>query len=78
MEYEVIMENSAERDLLDILTYISKTLLEPATAKRIYLSIKEQAQSLDHMPFRYNVIQEEPYARWGCAGCRWKTIRPFT
>lgn len=40
MKYEVIMENSAERDLLDILTYISKTLLEPATAKRIYLSIK--------------------------------------
>ena len=73
MEYEVIMENSAERDLLDILTYISKTLLEPATAKRIYLSIKEQAQSLDHMPFRKN-----PIARWGCDGCRWKTIRPFT
>ena len=65
MEYEVIMENSAERDLLDILTYISKTLLEPATAKRIYLSIKEQAQSLDHMPFRYNVIQEEPYCQMG-------------
>lgn len=51
MKYEVIIENSAERDLLEILTYISETLLEPA--KRIYLSIKEQAQSLDHMPFRY-------------------------
>ena len=65
MKYEVIIENSAERDLLEILTYISETLLEPAAAKRIYLSIKEQAQSLDHMPFRYNVIQEEPYCQMG-------------
>lgn len=30
MKYEVIIENSAERDLLEILTYISETLLEPA------------------------------------------------
>lgn len=65
MKYEVIMENSAERDLLEILTYISETLLEPAAAKRIYLSIKEQVQSLDHMPFRYSVIQEEPYCKLG-------------
>ena len=65
MKYEVIIENSAERDLLEILTYISETLLEPVAAKRIYLSIKEQAQSLDHMPFRYNVIQEEPYCQMG-------------
>lgn len=65
MEYNVIIESSAEKDLYGILTYISETLLEPAVAKRIYLSIKEQILSLSFMPLRYALIDEEPYRSMG-------------
>lgn len=65
MEYNVIIESSAEKDLYGILTYISETLLEPAVAKRIYLSIKEQILSLSSMPMRYALINEEPYRSMG-------------
>ena len=65
MEFNVIIESSAEKDLYGILTYISETLLEPAVAKRIYLSIKEQILSLSSMPLRYALIDEEPYRSMG-------------
>ena len=65
MEYNVIIESSAEKDLYGILTYISETLLEPAVAKRIYLSIKEQILSLSSMPLRYALIDEEPHRSMG-------------
>lgn len=65
MEYNVIIESSAEKDLYGILTYISETLLEPAFAKRIYLSINKQILSLSSMPLRYALIDEEPYRSMG-------------
>lgn len=65
MEFDVIIEPSAEKDLYGILTYISETLLEPVVAKRIYLSIKEQIMSLSSMPLRYALIDEEPYRSMG-------------
>lgn len=65
MEFDVIIEFSAEKDLYGILTYISETLLEPAVAKRIYCSIKEQILSLSSMPLRYALIDEEPYRSMG-------------
>ena len=60
-KFDVIIEPTAEKDLYGILTYISETLLEPAIAKRIYMSIKEQVLSLSDMPLRYALIDEEPY-----------------
>lgn len=65
MKFDVIIESTAEKDLHGIFTYISETLLEPAVAKRIYLSIKEQILSLSSMPLRYALIDEEPYRSMG-------------
>lgn len=64
-EFEVIIEETAERDLISILSYISDTLKEPAIAKRIFLSIKDQVLSLNQMPYRYAVVNEEPYMQMG-------------
>ena len=60
-KYKVIIEGTAENDLIEILDYIGRILHEPRTAERIYFSIKEQILSLSEMPFRYPLIQEEPY-----------------
>ena len=59
--FKVVIESTAEQDLVDILSYIAYTLKEPIIAKRIYLSIREKLQSLEHMPCRHAIIDEEPY-----------------
>lgn len=64
-EFKVIINETAKKDLFSILFYISGILKDPAIAKRIYLSIKEQLLSLDRMPYRYAVVNEEPYMQMG-------------
>lgn len=63
--YEVIIEPKAEDDLLSIFSYIHNVLKEPETAKRIFLSIREQMLTLDQMPFRHALIDQEPYTTMG-------------
>lgn len=64
-DYKVYIDASAEQDLFSIVSYISDTLKEPVTAKRIYTSIKERIRSLRQMPERYNIVRDEPFARLG-------------
>ena len=63
--YKVLIELSAERDLLGILTYISETLKEPETALRIYSAIKEQIESLRTLALRCKLVDDEPYSSQG-------------
>jgi toxin ParE1/3/4 len=60
--FEVVIENTAEKDLVGILNYIFGTLLEPESARRVYASLKTQISSLEQFPYRYPTISEEPYA----------------
>ena len=64
-EYKVIIELPAQRDLQGLLRYITDSLKEPVIAKRIYTSIKEQILTLNQMPLRHSVVQEQPYAAMG-------------
>lgn len=63
--YKVIIAANAERDLSDILSYISDTLFEPSSAKRICQTIKAQILSLSEMPQRFGLVAEEPYESMG-------------
>lgn len=63
--YEVHFTNKAEQDFMEILLYISETLKEPVIAARLYDTLKRHVQSLDHMPLRYAVVEEEPYRTYG-------------
>lgn len=65
MKYKVVIEETAESDLIGILSYIRDTLLEPETALKIYRSIKKEILTLEGMPFRYAVVNEEPYSTLG-------------
>lgn len=60
-EYKIVIEETAENDLVGILSYISDTLHEPNIAMKIYGSIKREILTLNKMPFRYAVVNEEPY-----------------
>ncbi len=64
-EYKIVIEETAENDLISILNYISDTLHEPNIAIRIYGSIKKEILSLNKMPNRYAVVNEEPYRSMG-------------
>ena len=64
-EFKIITEPTARQDMLDIRRYISKELLEPVIARRIYESIKGAISTLDHFPLRYAVVEDEPYAFLG-------------
>ncbi|MDR0917390.1 MAG: type II toxin-antitoxin system RelE/ParE family toxin [Oscillospiraceae bacterium] len=63
--YSVIVERPAEADLRGILRYITDTLKEPATARRIYSSIRATILGLDTFPLRNRVVSDEPYAAQG-------------
>ena len=67
-EYKVVIEKTAENDLVEILNYISNTLHEPNTAVKIYGLIKKEILTLDKMPFRYGVLRDEPYSSIGVRG----------
>lgn len=64
-EYKVVIEETAENDLLGILNYIKNTLREPNIAMKIYDSIKKGILSLKQMSFRYALLNEEPYRSMG-------------
>ena len=64
-EYKIVIEETAENDLVGILSYISDTLHEPNIAFKIYGSIKKEILTLNKMPFSYVVVNEEPYRSMG-------------
>ena len=64
-EYKIVIEETAENDLVGILSYISDTLHEPNTAMKIYASIKKEILTLNQMPLRYALVNEEPYRSMG-------------
>ncbi len=64
-EYKIVIEETAENDLIGILSYISDTLHELNSAIRIYSSIKKEILTLNKMPFRYDIVKEEPYRSIG-------------
>ena len=64
-EYKIVIEEPAENDLIEILNYISDIIHEPTIAAKIYTSIKKEILTLRQMPFRYAVVNEEPYRSIG-------------
>ena len=65
MEYEVVFETTAVKDLYDILDYITGILKAPESAERVVLSIEEKVLSLSFMPSRYPIVNDEHYASYG-------------
>lgn len=74
MAYEVYLTDNAFRQLQDAIGYISTVLLEPEVAKQWSLRLKAEIMSLDTMPFRFPLIEHEP---WRSEGIRKMNVQNF-
>ena len=59
--YDVQIIDEAEDDLRNIYEYFASKRREPRLARKIYKQIMDKLNSLEEMPFRYPVYQEEPW-----------------
>ena len=67
MKYQIFYTNSARQDLKNIYRYISESLVEPEIAAKLTDKIMKAIRSLDEMPQRYRLFEEEP---WHSRGLR--------
>lgn len=65
MEYEVVLTSQAFEQIRETVSYISHVLLEPQTAIRWVDVLKKEISSLNSMPLRYPLTEEEPWHTYG-------------
>lgn len=64
-KYRIEYATRAKKDLRDIYTYISFSLMEKQTAKNLSRHIRKEIRSLDTFPERYPKVEWEPWASLG-------------
>lgn len=74
MNWEVEFTDQAKQDLRDILDYITYELQEPKVAVTLVRHITKEILSLNQMPMRYRLYDEEPWRSQGLRCFRSKTI----
>jgi toxin ParE1/3/4 len=65
MTFKVRYSEQAKQDLINIFNHISDVFIEPVTAERQTKRIEKAVESLDFMPFRFRVCDEEPFKSQG-------------
>ncbi len=65
MKFEIVYTARARRELRNIQEYIEYGLLEPETAKKVLNRILERIDSLDEMPMRFRLYDDEPWRSQG-------------
>ena len=65
MNWEVEFTDQAKQDLRDILDYITYELQEPKVAVNLVRQITKEILSLNQMPMRYRLYEEEPWQSQG-------------
>lgn len=74
MEYAVTLTSQAMEQIQETVSYISHTLLEPETARHWSDFLQKEIASLNFMPSRYPLTEEEP---WHSYGIRKMSVRNF-
>ena len=75
MSYQIGLTNQAKNDLDEIYSYIAYTLLSPIVAANMYHSIIDSIRSLDSMPLRNALMDDEP---WKFRGLRRYFVKNYT
>ena len=65
MHWKIEFTGQARQDLRNILDYITFDLQEPQIAVNLVRTITEEILSLDQMPMRYRLYDEEPWRTQG-------------
>ena len=71
MIFSVVYSSEARQDLRDIYEYIAYELLEPDTAAGQTNRIMKAARSLEQMPMRHRLYEEDP---WHSQGLRFLPV----
>lgn len=71
MIFNVVYSSEARQDLRDIYEYIAYELLEPDTAAGQTNRIMKAARSLEQMPMRHRLYEEDP---WHSQGLRFLPV----
>lgn len=74
MTYKIKLTDNALRQLRETVGYISKVLHEPHIARHWSDRIKKEILTLDRMPLRYPLVDEEP---WRTEGIHKMTVENF-
>lgn len=65
MRWTIIYSDRARQDLRDIYEYIAYNLLAPETASNQTKRIMKKIRSLEEMPMRYRLYDDEPWHSQG-------------
>ena len=65
MRYQIVYTAGAKRDLRGIYSYIAEELLVPDTAAGQVQRIMKEIRSLEEMPMRYRLYDDEPWHSLG-------------
>ena len=74
MSWTVEYSTQAKQDLRNIFEYIAYNLLEPETAGRQVQRIMKGIRSLNDMPLRHRIYDEEP---WQSQGLRFVPVNNY-
>lgn len=74
MHYEVKLTPQAVEQMQETVSYISHILLEPEIARRWADLLQQEISSLNSMPARFPLTEEEP---WHTYGIRKMTVKNF-
>ncbi|MBR3954117.1 MAG: type II toxin-antitoxin system RelE/ParE family toxin [Clostridia bacterium] len=64
-EYEVKITPQASAQMLEIFSYISRTFKESVAAERLLQELQKSILSLDTMPKRVALVDEDPWRSYG-------------
>ena len=73
--YEVIITPDAVSNLIELRDYIANVLLVPDTARECIQYIREKVSTLEEMPRRHALIEDEP---WRSRGVRRMNVKNFS
>lgn len=74
MQYEVKLTPQAVEQIQETVSYISHILIEPEIARRWADLLQQEISSLNSMPARFPLTEEEP---WHTYGIRKMTVKNF-
>lgn len=57
-EYDVVLTRRAKNDIIDIGDYIAYTLLEPETAYRFVIGLRNAISTLQELPNRFALVDD--------------------
>ena len=73
-KYKVIITPEAQEDIRNSIKYIARELANPQAAMALYGEFRKEIVSLDTMPSRYKVVEEQP---WNALGVRKLKVKNY-